>query len=158
MSLPRSFVLERIGGRRRSVVEHGGALLCVCAYLGPMDGGVDLLGEDGLPAATIRGGAMAVRDYHARIGSGESLRVFGEAPLLVVHSSGRAPTEVVVAEEAGGRRTLTWRRDGGIDGVLRIVPANGSEPWTLDVPGWEEPLRALAALHAAERLLREIEA
>lgn len=157
MSLPRSFVLERIGGRRRSVAETGGAGLCVCAYGGPKEATVDLLGEDGALAARITGGAMEVRDYHARLASGERLRVLGAPPALTVLSDRRAETAVEVLEEAAGARSFTWRREGGIDGVLRVFPARGAEPWTLEVPGWADPLRVLAALLAAERLVREIE-
>ncbi len=157
MGLPRSFVLERIGGHRRSVVEAGGAPFCVCAYLGPQDAGVDIVGEDGVRAARILGGTMEVRDFHARLASGEWIRVLGAPPVLTVLSDRRAETTVEVAEESGGARSFTWRRDGGIDGVFRTFPAAGAEPWTLEVPPWEDPLRVLAALQAAERLVREIE-
>ena len=158
MSLPRSFVLERIGGRRRSVAESGGAGLCVCAFLGPAEATVDVLDGNGELAARVQGGISEMaRDYHARLVSGERFRVLDAPPLLKVLSDRRAETEVEVLEEAAGARSFTWRRDGGIDGVLRVFPARGAEPWTLEVPGWADPLRVLAALLAAERLVREIE-
>jgi len=139
------------------VVEAGGAWLCVCAYMGPKEAGVDLLGEGEALLARIRGGTMAVRDYHAVLAEGERLRVWREPPTLEVLSSKHAPTAVAVAEEAGGRRSFTWTRDGAIAAVLTTVPAVGAEPWTLEVPGWEDPLRCLAVLQAAERLVAEIE-
>jgi len=151
------FSLERIGGRRRVVVETGGAELCTCAYLGPGDGAVDLVRPEGSVAARVRGGTMPVRTFHAELATGERFRLHGGAPRLVVESDRRASTEVAVAEEAGGWRALTWRGDGGIAGVLRLRPREGAVPWAFEVPGWEEPLRALAVLHAAERWLREEE-
>ena len=151
----RLFQLERIGGRRRSVVEAGGAALCPCVYLGPGEGGVDLVAGEGPPLATVRGGRMEVRDYHAVLPGGERMRVLGEPPLLDALSDRRARTRVAVAEERDGRRVFTWERDGWILAVLRTVPGAGAEPWMLEVPGWEEPVRVLAVLHAAERLVRE---
>ena len=109
----------------------------------------------GPPAATVRGGRMPVPDFHAQLPSGERVRVLGSPPLLDALSDRRARTRVVVAEERGGVRTFTWERDGWIAAVLRTVPAAGGEPWTLEVPGWEEPIPCLAVLHAAERLVRE---
>ncbi|MCK6480150.1 MAG: hypothetical protein HUU06_12935 [Planctomycetaceae bacterium] len=153
----RLFRLERTGGRRRSVVEAGGAELCTCVYLGPGEGGVDLVAGRGPPAATVRGGRMEVRDFLVTLSGGEGIRVLGEPPLLDVLSDRRARTRVAVAEEAGGRRSFTWERDGWIAAVLRTVPSAGAEPWVLEVPGWEDPIRGLAVLHAAERLLRERE-
>ena len=41
--------------------------------------------------------------------------------------------------------------------MLRWKPHDGTTPWSLDVPDGEEPMRALAVLHAVERLLREEE-
>ncbi len=158
MSLPRFFELERIGGRRRSIVETGGASVGTCAWLGPKDAGVDVEDGAGTVAARIRGGAMAVRTYHATMASGEALRVFGEAPRITVESDRKSATDVLVADAPDGWRTLTWSRDGAIGGVLRLLPAAGAEPWAFEIPGWEEPLRSLAILLAAERLLREIEA
>ena len=157
MALPRSFVLDRIGGHRRSVVEGGGPAAWVCAFLGPRDAAVDVLGEAGALAARVQGGTMEVRDYHARLASGERLRVLGAPPQFEVHSDRRAETTVEVAPEPGGARTFSWRRDGGIDAVLRTFPATPAEPWTLEVAGPADPLRCLVALLAAERLLREIE-
>jgi hypothetical protein len=139
------------------VVEAGGTALCLCAYLGPRDGAVDVVEPEGAVAASIRGGTMAVRTYGATLSSGERLRLHGGPALVAVESDRRAPTEVAVAEEAGGWRAFTWRRDAGVAGVLRLRPLDGAAAWTLEVPGWEEPLRALAILHAAERLLREAE-
>ena len=158
MGLPRFFELERIGGRRRAVVESGGAVVAVCSWLGPRDAGVDIEDAAGAVAARIRGGAMPVRTYHAALASGESVRVFGEAPRITVESDRHSATEVLVADAPDGRRTLTWSRDGAIAGVLGLFPAAGSEPWAFEIPCWEEPLGALAILFAAERLLREAEA
>ena len=158
MSLPRFFELERIGGRRRAVVESGGAVIAVCSWLGPKDAGVDLEDAAGAVAARIRGGAMPVRTYHAALSSGEAVRVFGEAPRITVESDRHSATEVLVADSPDGARTLTWSRDGAIAGVLRLLPAAGAEPWAFEIPGWEEPLRALSVLFAAERLLHEAEA
>ena len=157
MGLPRFFQLERIGGRRRLAVE-GGVALGICAYLGPGEGAVDLLEPEGAVVARIRGGTMAVRTFQAAMAGGETIRVFGGPLVVAVESDRRARTEVSAAEEAGGWRCLTWRRDGWIAGVLRHKPHDGTAPWSLDVPDGEEPMRALAVLHAVERLLREEEA
>jgi len=157
VGFPRFFTLERIGGRRRLAVEGGGVALGICAYLGPGEGAVDLLEPEGGVAARIRGGTMAVRTFRATLAAGESIRVFGGPATVSVESDRRARTEVTAAEEADGWRCLTWRRDGGIDGVLRFKPLDGAAPWSLEVPGGAEPMRALAVLHAVERLLREVE-
>jgi hypothetical protein len=157
LSLPRAFTLERIGGRRRAVVETGGSALLLCAFLGPGEGAVDLLDPGGAVAARIRGGTMPLRAYHAETAAGERLRVHGAAPRIAVESDRRAATEVAVAEEGGGWRALAWRRDAAVAGVLRLVPLDGAVPWTLEVPGWEDPVGALVVLLAAERLLREEE-
>ena len=157
MGLPRFFELERIGGRRRAVVESGGAVVAVCSWLGPRDAGVDIEDAAGAEAARIRGGAMAVRTYHAALASGEAVRVFGAAPRITVESDRHAATEVLVADAGDGSRTLTWSRDGAIDAVLRLLPAAGAEPWAFETPGWEEPIPVLAVLCAVEALLREEE-
>jgi len=149
--------MERIGGRRRSVLGDGGAELCVCAYAGPLDLGVDLLVEGAAVAARVRGGTMEVRDFHVHLASGERLRLFGAPPRVEVFSDRRAPTEVRVAEEGAGWRAFTFVEGGPIAGVLRTRPADGTEPWLYEVSGFVDALRTLAVLHAAERLLREAE-
>ncbi len=153
----RTFMLERIGNRRRAALETGGGTLCVCVYLGPADAGVDLALDAGEVTARVRGGAMPARDFHAALPSGERVRVFGAPPRIRAESDRRAPFEVLVEEEAGGWRRFALLERGGIGGELRTVPGNGALPWRLDVPGAGDPIRALAILHAAERLLRETE-
>jgi hypothetical protein len=152
----RTYTLGRIGGRRRAVVDGGGGALCVCAWLGPGAGAVDLLGAEGPPLATVRGGTFAVRDYHARMADGERLRVLGGPERFRVESDRRAATEVLAGPGPGGSAALTWLRDGSTEGVLRHFPGDGAADWTLEVPSRGDPVRALAVLLAAERLLREV--
>lgn len=142
-----------MAGHRRAILEAGGALLGTCAFLGPRRAGVDILLPGGGVAARVRGGTMAVRDYHARLEGGEALRVLGEPPRLEVLSDRRAATSLSVEGGGDGGRVLAWERDGGILGVLRTGP--GPATWSLEAPDREDPIRSLAVLLAAELLLRE---
>jgi hypothetical protein len=100
---------------------------------------------------------MPVRDYRARLAAGEGLRVFGGPERFTVESDRRAATEVLASCSPDGRRRFTWYMDGSVLGVLLQNPGDGGEPWRFEVSDREDPIRVLAVLHAAERLLREME-
>ncbi len=155
MGPERLFLMERVGGRRRSLVdERGGAEWAVAAFLGPLEAGVDLLRE-GRPVAEVRGMGLPDGGYAARIAGGEALRVAGAPPRLAVTSDRRAPTAVLVAVDGSGWRSLTWSEDGALAGVLRTLPSSGGEAWRLEIAGHVDPVRTAALLLAADRLLRE---
>jgi hypothetical protein len=153
----RRFTLERVGGRRWAVLGAGGEEFCTAAFLGPVGAGVDLLRGEGPPLATVRGGTMAVRDYHVALAGGERLRVYGGPDRWTVESDRQAATEVLRTAGSDGRRTLSWRRDGGCLALLVLSPGDPGAAPEFEVPAREDPVRGLAVLLATEGLRREEE-
>ena len=148
--------LERVGGRRRTVEGPDGEFLCVCKYLGPGEGGIDLIGEGGLLLGRVRGGTMPTPDYTAEMEAGFRARVYGIKPTLTLEAGEkRTLTEIRVEDVADGWRILVWLVDRRVEASLRHQPRTGGTPWSLLVSPGVDPLHALASLHAAERLLRE---
>jgi hypothetical protein len=151
------FRLEPVGGRRRVVRDAGGATPWTADFLGPAGLVVEIRDAAGGTVASLRGGSMAVPDFRVALAGGERLRVYAGGAALVVASDRRADAAARVVDGRDGWRGITFEDSRGIAGVLRHRPLDGAEPWHLEVPSFGEPLRALAALLAAERFLRERE-